>query len=244
MVSTDNSGQTVQTMAADPPYLVPHSQEHIRVLYADSHLLLVAKPHLLLSVPGRHPKNRDSLITRLQPRFPAVAASHRLDLDTSGLLAVPRNRAALAALNRQFQERTVSKTYRALVWGEVQADQGEIDLPLIADWHNRPRQKVCHDTGKPSLTRFRVLGRAAQQTLLELIPVTGRSHQLRLHLQAIGHPVLGCDLYAHPEALASAPRLMLHAAGLSLNHPITGHKIRAASPTPFNVNGILPIRPG
>lgn len=240
MVSTDNSSQT----ASDPPYLVPHSQERIRVLYADSHLLLVDKPHLLLSVPGRHPKNKDSLITRLQPRFPGVAASHRLDLDTSGLLAVPRNHAALAALNRQFQERTIGKTYRALVWGEVQADQGEIALPLIADWHNRPRQKVCHDTGKPSLTRFSVLGRTAQRTLLELVPVTGRSHQLRVHLQAIGHPILGCDLYAHPEALASAPRLMLHAAGLSLNHPITGQKISAASPTPFNVNGILASRPG
>ena len=244
MANLDAATPGLQAESETPPYRVPHSQEPIRVLYEDNDILLIDKPHLLLSVPGRHPCNRDSLITRLKHRYPHVAASHRLDLDTSGLLAVPRHRTALAALNRQFQERSVEKTYRALVWGEVAGQQGEINLPLIADWHNRPKQKVCHNEGKPSLTRFSVLDRGRNCTLLALFPITGRSHQLRLHLQAIGHPILGCDLYAHADALEAAPRLLLHATRLTLNHPTTGRRLAAASPTPFDVNGILPTRPG
>ncbi len=227
-----------------PPYLVPHSREGIRILYADQALLIVDKPHLLLSVPGRHPLNRDSLISRLERDFPGVAAAHRLDLDTSGLLVVPRNKPALANVNRQFQQRTVKKTYRALVFGRVKEDEGEVNLPLTADWINRPKQKICRRGGKPSLTRFRVIARHPAQTLLELHPITGRSHQLRVHMMAVGHPILGCDMYAHPRALAAAPRLLLHACQLSLRHPISGGELTAHSPAPFTVAGLSGQRPG
>lgn len=227
-----------------PPYVVPHSQEAIRVLYRDDSLLIVDKPHLLLSVPGRHPINRDSLISRLQRRYPAAAAVHRLDLDTSGLLVVPITRAALSELSRSFQRRTVRKEYRALVWGQVADDAGEIDLPLIADWHNRPLQKVCHQTGKPSLTRFQVIARTDQSTLLRLFPITGRSHQLRIHLRELGHPILGCDMYAHEAALAAAPRLMLHATRLAFDHPAGIGRLSAMSPPPFDETGLLSTRPG
>ncbi len=227
-----------------PPYLVPHSQENIRILYADDSLLIIDKPHLLLSVPGRHPLNRDCLISRLERRYPGVAAAHRLDLDTSGILVVPRNKTALIALNKQFQDRAVLKTYRALVYGSVKDDAGQIDLPLIRDWHNRPKQKICNDTGKPSLTHYRVLDRRSNGSLLELKPITGRSHQLRIHLMALGHPIMGCDLYAHQEALLAAPRLLLHACHLTFRHPITHGLLSAYSPAPFDVNGLLPLRPG
>jgi tRNA pseudouridine32 synthase/23S rRNA pseudouridine746 synthase len=227
-----------------PPYLVPHSRESIRILYADDSLLIIDKPHLLLSVPGRHPLNRDSLITRLERLFPGVAAAHRLDLDTSGILVVPRNKATLVAINKQFQNRTVLKTYRALVYGEVKDDQGQIDLPLIRDWHNRPRQKICTETGKPSVTHYRVLDRQPSATLLELKPITGRSHQLRIHLMALGHPILGCDLYAHQKALAAAPRLLLHACQLTFKHPLTKGNLRAYSPPPFDITGLFTLRPG
>ena len=227
-----------------PPYLVPHSSESIRILYADQSLLIVDKPHLLLSVPGRHPLNRDSLISRLQRQFPGVAAAHRLDLDTSGLLVVPRNKTALAHLNRQFQGRNIQKTYQALVHGTVAEEEGEISLPLAADWENRPKQKICERSGKPSQTKFKVLGRDRDRTLVELWPITGRSHQLRVHMMALGHPILGCDMYAHPEALAAAPRLLLHARDLGFQHPKTGDWLRAHSPAPFGLSGLSGVRPG
>lgn len=233
-----------QTALDPPPYLVPHSKERIRVLYADQSLLIVDKPHLLLSVPGRHPLNHDSLVTRLETQFPGVAAAHRLDLDTSGLLVVPRTKTALSHLNRQFQNRSIQKTYLALVYGSVEKDRGEIDLPLIADWENRPKQKICHETGKPSLTQFRVIARHAAHSLVELKPITGRSHQLRLHMMALGHPILGCDMYAHPKALAAAPRLLLHACQLEIEHPQSGGRLRAFSPAPFDHMGLRVKRPG
>jgi len=236
--------ETGMPSAELPPYLVPHSRDLIRVLYEDDLLLIVDKPHLLLSVPGRHPLNKDSLITRLASRFPGVAAVHRLDLDTSGLLVVPKTREALSTLGRHFQERQVNKVYHALVWGNVEHNEGQIDFPLIADWENRPRQKVCVKTGKPSLTQYEVIDRRGETTLLKLIPVTGRSHQLRLHLREIGHPILGCDMYAHDTALQASPRLLLHASALQLCHPTTGTSLSAFSPIPFDVAGWRGQRPG
>lgn len=228
----------------EPPYRVPHSQESIRILYADSDLLIVDKPHLLLSVPGRHPVNRDSLISRLGSRFPGVTAVHRLDLDTSGLMIVPVTPFAVSALGRAFQQRAVDKAYRALVWQKPKAAEGLIDFPIARDWHNRPRQKICPIEGKPSLTRYRVVAEGSVHALLHLEPETGRSHQLRIHLNEIGHPILGCDMYAHRDALAAAPRLLLHATRLSFLHPRTGQRLRAFSPAPFNEHGPLAIRPG
>lgn len=238
------TANSAQSDLALPPYVVPHSLEPIRVLYSDDHLLIVDKPNLLLSVPGRHPLNRDSMLGRLQRYYPEASAVHRLDLDTSGLLVVPKHRQALSELSRGFQQRRVHKVYRALVWGRVQRNRGIIELPIISDWHNRPLQKVCGLTGKPSTTRYEVLARSQHHTLLSLHPITGRSHQLRIHLRELGHPILGCDMYAHEEAFRAAPRLLLHATKLAFDHPITGDHLSAFSPAPFTIDGLLPIRPG
>jgi len=224
---------TQDTARDTPPYLVPHSREAIDILYADANLLLVRKPHLLLSVPGRHPLNRDCLISRLQARYPEARIVHRLDLDTSGIMVIPLNRACHAHISRQFQQRRIDKTYHAVVWGRVAADRGEIDLPIAADWANRPRQVICRERGRAALTRYEVLDRAGDRTRLLLRPVTGRSHQLRIHLRALGHPILGCDLYAHAEALAMADRLLLHATSLAFEHPATGERIRGECPPDF-----------
>ena len=215
-----------------PPYQVPHSQESIRLLFRDPHLLIVDKPTLLLSVPGRHPLNHDCLLARLSVCYPGVSAVHRLDLDTSGLMVIPRHREALSRLARQFQERRIDKTYIARVAGHVAKDVGECDLPLIADWPNRPKQKVCFETGKQALTRWRVLSRDDTSSLLLLAPVTGRSHQLRLHMREIGHPILGCDFYAPEAVLKAAPRLLLHATSLRFSHPLSGEVLTGHSPAP------------
>ena len=215
-----------------PPYQVPHSQEPIRLLFRDPHLLIVDKPTLLLSVPGRHPLNHDCLLNRLSVRYPGVSAVHRLDLDTSGVMVIPRHREALSRLARQFQERRIDKTYIARVAGHVAEDVGECDLPLIADWPNRPKQKVCFETGKQALTRWRVLSRDHNSSLLALTPVTGRSHQLRIHMREIGHPILGCDFYAPEAVLNAAPRLLLHATSLRFTHPLSGELLTARSPAP------------
>lgn len=209
-------------MTQAPPYLVPHSQEEIRILYQDEDLLLIRKPDLLLSIPGRHPLNKDCLITRLQQDFPSASIVHRLDLDTSGIMVIPLNKPTHAHISRQFQERIVQKSYIAVVYGIVENDSGEIDLPIITDWENRPLQMICRERGKSALTRFEVLERGKDRTRMLLKPVTGRSHQLRIHMRELGHPILGCDMYAHPEALAMAPRMLLHATTLAFEHPATG----------------------
>ena len=204
------------------PYLVPHSQEDIIILYADDDLLLVRKPDLLLSIPGRHPLNKDCLITRLQQDYPTASIVHRLDLDTSGIMVIPLNKPTHAHISRQFQERKVQKSYHAVVFGVVQQDKGEIDLPIARDWDNRPLQVISHERGKHALTHYRVLERHTDSTRLLLQPVTGRSHQLRIHMRELGHPILGCDMYAHETALGMAERLMLHATTLAFEHPASG----------------------
>ena len=218
-----------------PPYLVPHSQSPIRLIYEDTDLLLIDKPHHLLSVPGRHPLNHDSLIRRLQPRYPDVQAVHRLDLDTSGLMVVPKRRESLSELARQFQRRQIEKEYTAIVWGEVAEDRGSIELPIATDWPNRPKQIICEERGKHALTHFEVLIRGNNRSLIKLKPVTGRSHQLRIHMQSLGHPIIGCDMYAHPEALKASDRLLLHATRLKLCAPSTGNWLSAFSPIPFDL---------
>ena len=218
------------TVDPQPPYLVPHSKEPIRLLYRDEHLLIVDKPTLLLSVPGRHPLNHDCLLNRLDRQYPGVSAVHRLDLDTSGVMVVPRTRAALSELARQFQSRQIDKTYFARVAGYLSPDTGEITLPLTRDWPNRPKQKVCFTNGKSAVTRWRVVAREDKSTVVELFPITGRSHQQRIHLKEIGHPILGCDFYAPEEVLNASPRLLLHATSIAFRHPISGHKLTAHSP--------------
>lgn len=220
-----------QPAAAD--YIVPPCHESVDILYADPHLLLVNKPSGLLSVPSKHPANRDCLITRLQQDYPQARIVHRLDLDTSGLMVVALDADTHRALNRQFEQRQVTKEYQAVVYGRVAAQQDLIDLPLICDWPNRPKQKVDHEHGKSAQTRYQVLETEEDRTRLRLMPITGRSHQLRVHLMAIGHPILGCDFYAHPQALAMAPRLLLHATRLEFSHPVTGESVKGFSDVPF-----------
>lgn len=193
------------------------------LLYQDAHLLVVSKPPGLLTVPGRLPENKDCLITRIQQDFPTAAIVHRLDMATSGLLVVPITKPTLSNLARQFQQRQIEKRYQAVVAGLIEQDQGTIKAPLMCDWPNRPRQMV-HPEGKPSVTHFRVLHRdhRLQHTYVDLFPVTGRSHQLRVHLLHIGHPILGDNLYAPEPTIAESHRLLLHAQYLSFKHPDNG----------------------
>lgn len=200
------------------PYTPP--QEPMHILYHDAHILVINKPSGLLSVPGRAPENKDSLMTRIQADFPAAESVHRLDMATSGAMVVALNKAAERELKRQFREREPKKCYIARVWGHLEQDAGWVDLPLICDWPNRPLQKVCFETGKAAQTEYQVLSRDADgSTRVKLMPITGRSHQLRVHMLALGHPILGDGFYAHPPAKSMAPRLQLHALALRITHP-------------------------
>lgn len=187
-------------------------------LHEDAQRVVIAKPSGLLSVPGRGADKQDCAWARVAARYPDALIVHRLDQATSGLLVLARGEAMQRALSEAFAQRRVHKRYEAVVQGLVAQDEQEIDLPLIADWPNRPRQMVDRARGKPSLTRLRVLARdlSAGTTRVALEPITGRSHQLRVHLLAIGHPILGDALYAPPEACRRAPRLLLHASALIL----------------------------
>ena len=202
------------------------------VLYIDDHMLVAEKPAGLLSVPGRLPENKDCLITRLQADYPDALTVHRLDMATSGLMVFARGAEAHRTLSKAFADRQVSKRYIAVAAGRLER-QGEVDLPLITDWPNRPRQKIDHEIGKPSLTRWRVLEAGESTTRVELEPVTGRSHQLRVHMMAIGHPILGDVFYAPADIEALSPRLLLHADRLSLPHPVSGEAMDFRSPAPF-----------
>lgn len=203
------------------------------ILLEDEHILVVDKPAELLSVPGRGPANQDSIASRAAARYPEIHVVHRLDCSTSGVMVLAKTAAAQSELNRQFRDRETGKEYIAIGYGESSADSGEIHFPLITDWPNRPRQMICHERGKPSLTRYEVLAREGGQVRLKLTPVTGRSHQLRVHCMAIGLPLLGDNLYAPPDVLAMSPRLLLHAHRLSFHHPLTGHGIEVVSGVPF-----------
>ena len=215
------------------PYLVPHTQEPFKILYQDEDLILVRKPDLLLSVPGRHPLNKDCLITRIQADFPTATIVHRLDLDTSGIMIIPLNRSTHSSISRQFQERKVFKEYVAEVYGRMNTKTGEIALPIGPDWANRPIQVIDHQRGKSATTKFKTIQRLPRKTRLLLYPISGRSHQLRLHLQAIGHPIIGCDLYAHEKAFQMSKRLMLHATRIHLTHPSTQKPLEGYCPPDF-----------
>jgi len=203
------------------------------ILFADDHMVVADKPAGLLSVPGRGADKQDCLMARIQAEFSDALTVHRLDMATSGLIVLGRGREAQRTLSIAFSERRVDKRYVAVVAGQVSADEGEVDLPLIADWPNRPKQRVDLDIGKPSLTRYRVLARQDGRTRVELEPVTGRSHQLRVHMAALGHPIFGDVFYAPPEIAEPCDRLMLHAERIAVPHPETGTKMTFASPAPF-----------
>jgi tRNA pseudouridine32 synthase/23S rRNA pseudouridine746 synthase len=201
----------------------------IEWLHVDPGLIVAVKPAGLLAVPGR--TEPDCLAARAQARWSDARVVHRLDQATSGLMLLARGAAAQRALSADFAARRVGKRYVAVVEGEIAEDAGEIDAPLAADWPRRPRQQVDTERGKPSLTRWRVLARVAGCTRAELEPVSGRSHQLRVHLQHLGHPICGDELYGRgPE---SAPRLLLHATQTVLTHPVLGTRLAFDSAPPF-----------
>lgn len=214
------------------------SAPELTVLYADEALLVLDKPSGLLSVPGRGEDKQDCLSARAQHHYPDALIVHRLDMATSGLMVLARGLDAQRSLNTAFAERQVSKRYVAVVDGLVKPpceDWGVIDLPIIVDWPNRPRRVIDPLLGKPSTTRWRVLPQQEPLTAtrLELEPITGRSHQLRVHLQALGHPILGDTLYGTPRVQALANRLLLHACALELAHPVSGKIMRFMSPESF-----------
>ncbi|RAW91232.1 bifunctional tRNA pseudouridine(32) synthase/23S rRNA pseudouridine(746) synthase RluA [Photorhabdus laumondii] len=200
----------------------PPTDPWLHVLYQDQYIIVVNKPSGLLSVPGRATEHKDSIMTRIQQQFPAAESVHRLDMATSGVMVVALTKDAERELKRQFREREPEKTYIARVWGRLEPETGLVDLPLICDWPNRPKQKVCFETGKSAQTEYEVLAYEDEATRIKLSPITGRSHQLRVHMLALEHPILGDQFYAHQQARAMAPRLQLHAQELYITHPVYG----------------------
>ncbi|HUY91035.1 MAG TPA: RluA family pseudouridine synthase [Pirellulales bacterium] len=212
------------------------------ILYQDDHLIVLDKPSGLLAVPGRGPELQDCLSARAQAAAPSALVVHRLDRDTSGLMVMALTPHAQRELSRQFAERTVEKRYLAVVWGGMQAAEGFVDLPMRKDFERPPRHKIDLVDGRSALTAWRLVERLpaepsgqphGEQSRLEVRPLTGRSHQIRVHLATLGHPILGDCLYAHPAALALAPRLMLHAERLALAHPADGRPMIWTSACPF-----------
>jgi len=222
-------------MSQVPPALAyqPPADPWLDILFQDDYLLVVNKPEGLLSTPGRGEDLYDSVESRAKSISPYAELAHRLDMATSGILVVALQKDAERSIRMQFQNRQTRKVYIAQVWGCPTETEGEIDLPLICDWPNRPKQKVCFERGKPSLTRYRVLETNGKTSRIELNPITGRSHQLRVHLKALGHPILGDRFYSEGEALAASNRLLLHAQELEITHPVTAARMTFSAPCPF-----------
>ena len=212
----------------------PPQEPWLDLVYRDDYIAVVNKPSGLLSVPGNQPQYYDSAMSRVKEKYGFCEPAHRLDMATSGVLLFALSKAADRELKRQFREREPKKYYQALVWGHVEQDHGVVELPLICDWENRPRQKICFERGKRAVTFYDVLQRYPNNTTrVKLTPITGRSHQLRLHMLALGHPILGDKFYAHPQAKALSPRLCLHAESLRIQHPITGETMEFTAPVGF-----------
>lgn len=204
----------------------------LKVIHHDGQIVVVDKPAGLLSVPGRGDERADCLIGRLRGAFPEVLLVHRLDLDTSGVMVFALTKPAQANLGQQFEKRLTKKIYLARVWGRLEPREGRVDLPLIVDWPNRPRQHVNRETGRAAVTDWRVVRADESETRVRLMPLTGRSHQLRVHMAEIGHPILGDPLYAEGAA-RDFPRLMLHAESLRFRDPETGKSVTFSVPCPF-----------
>ena len=207
-------------------------QDPLVVLHEDAEVLLVDKPAGLLSVPGKGPHLADCLIARVQDAFPDALLVHRLDRDTSGVMIFAMTPHAQRHLGLQFEKRMTRKTYVARVWGVPEEKSGTVDLPLIVDWPNRPLQMVCHETGKPAQTDWKKIKSDGETARMRLFPKTGRSHQLRVHMLALGHPILGDPFYATGPA-RDFPRLMLHSEELRFNHPQGGTSTKVRAKAPF-----------
>ncbi|MFC1775811.1 RluA family pseudouridine synthase [Pseudomonadota bacterium] len=216
-------------------FVVPVCNQQIEILYRDEFILLINKPSGLLSLSGKNILNRDSVHFRLTQRFPTALMVHRLDFGTSGIMLLALNKAVNADLTKQFQDRSVVKTYMGLLHGHLQNDQGCIDAPIAKDKPNFPLLKICHDSGKQALSQYQVIERLKDppRTRVLFTPRTGRTHQLRIHSREIGHPILGCDLYGSKQTQGMASRLLLHALTLEFDHPVSGERIRRECPCPF-----------
>lgn len=216
-----------------PPYAYNPPDVPLSILHHDSALLIVDKPAGLLSVPGKDPGKEDCLIDRLRRVFPEVLLVHRLDCDTSGVMVFALTKAAQGNLGQQFEKRQTKKIYVARLAGRLEPKEGTVDLPLCVDWPNRPRQHVNHEIGKPAITDYRVVRYDGNTTRVRLMPQTGRSHQLRVHMLELGHPILGDQIYAEGANRDAHPRMMLHAESLRLRHPETGKSVTFSAPAPF-----------
>jgi tRNA pseudouridine32 synthase/23S rRNA pseudouridine746 synthase len=223
-------------------FVAPVCDYLLEILYQDDDILLINKPSGLLSLSGKNPLNWDSVHYRLvhgqegvSPAFPEAKLPHRLDFGTSGIMVVGLNAASAQHLNRQFQARTIKKRYVAILEGWVADDQGRIAAPIAKDKNYFPRVKICHATGKSAISEYTVLQRLEQprRSLVQFTPHTGRTHQLRVHSQAIGHPILGCDLYKSDRSERMAGRLLLHASDLYFEHPTSGEQLHGQCPCPF-----------
>lgn len=217
-----------QTFFYDPP-----REPWLSVIYEDEHIVVFDKPSGLLSVPGKDPALADSLQTRALAAYPGAGTIHRLDKDTSGVIVMGKSKWAHGRIGIQFEKRLTRKAYIARVWGEMADNEGLIDLPLATDWENKPRQRVDFERGRSAQSAWRVIDREKGATRVELTPLTGRTHQLRVHMRQIGHPILGDEFYATGDALAAAPRLQLHAAHLGFRHPEGGADVDFYAPVPF-----------
>ncbi|MEQ5170217.1 RluA family pseudouridine synthase [Proteus terrae] len=228
-------------------FIAPPCHDEIEILYQDEHLVLINKPTGLLSLSGKNPQNIDSVHYRLVKLFPGCTLVHRLDFGTSGLIVVARNKAVNALLCQQFSQRSVTKVYNALLCGHLNDNEGIIDAPIAKDPALFPRMSICPINGKPARSRYHVIerfyhtledGRLLPLTRVQFVPETGRTHQLRIHSQFIGHPILGCDLYGGcdgglMDGTERTLRLMLHASELHFVHPISQVPIKAYNKSPF-----------
>lgn len=237
------------------PFIAPVCHESISIVFEDEHILVINKPSGLLSLSGKNPLNKDSVHYRLVQHYPAATMVHRLDFGTSGLMVLALTKSVNGHLTRQFQDRTVNKTYTAIVRGHLADEEGSIDIPIIKDSENFPYQKVCYTMGKTALSHYQVIERLHHPCATRVLftPHTGRTHQLRIHSQAIGHPILGCDLYGddgepYPidttenceshdnencHSVTMAERLLLHATTLVFDHPVTSERLRFEVVCPF-----------
>ena len=222
-------------MAANPDFIYqPLMSPYLDIIYRDNDIVVLNKSSGLLSVPGRLDEHKDCLQHRVQRVLPSATIVHRLDMATSGIMVMALNKAAHVDISRQFEKRLTKKLYIARVYGKIENCTGSVNAPLICDWPNRPKQKVDLQQGKPSITHYRLIDYDEHTSLVELTPITGRSHQLRVHMLSIGHPIIGDRLYAHSKALQLSTRLKLHAKVLSLSHPVSQKDLTFGVDTPFN----------
>ncbi len=216
-------------------FIAPPCHAEIEIIFQDEHLLLINKPSGLLSLSGKNPLNKDSVHFRLVQNFPTATLLHRLDFGTSGIMIVALNKTVNAEIGKQFQLGLVDKTYTAVLYGHLMEDSGLIEYPITKDSESFPLQKICYETGKKAVTQYQVIERLDNplRTRVLFVPLTGRTHQLRIHSRELGHPILGCDLYKNAESYSMAERLLLHATSIEFSHPVTQEKIQGVCPSLF-----------